>query len=160
MIFLALEAAFIFLQGAMLCCLVTQALVVLQCLVSLSKAAQNVIPFALVVPPSQQWYLLSLINIHPATNTSWLNREGNDGPWSSFSLQVGSPAQDLTVLISTASNQPLVALPDGCALSNPSTCQSGRGGLFNLSSSTTWYTYHYIRIVGIRYRSQSANQRK
>lgn len=74
-----------------------------------------------------------------AADLLWLDREGNDGPWSSFSLRVGSPSQDITVLVSTASNQPLVVLPEGCPTGSASTCGSDRGGLFEPSSSSTWY---------------------
>lgn len=76
-------------------------------------------PAPLVVPPSQRW-------------------EGNDGPWSSFFLRVGSPVQTLTVLISTASNQPLVVLPEGCSSTDPSDCPTSRGGIFHTENSTTW----------------------
>lgn len=77
-------------------------------------------PVPLVIPPSQSW-------------------DGNDGPWSSFFIRVGTPAQSLRVLISTASNQPLVVLPEGCSSTDPSDCASNRGGIFNPNASSTWY---------------------
>ena len=74
-----------------------------------------------------------------STYTSSQYRDGNDGPWSSFLLRVGSPPQSMRVLISTASNQPWVVLPEGCSLCVPSDCPQIRGGIFHLNQSSTWY---------------------
>ncbi|KAK0100318.1 hypothetical protein ONS96_007598 [Cadophora gregata f. sp. sojae] len=65
-------------------------------------------------------------------------RDGSDGPWSSFFLRVGSPPQTVRVLLSTASNQPLVVLPDGCSLGDPSDCANSRGGIYQTNFSSTW----------------------
>ncbi|KAF7554940.1 hypothetical protein G7Z17_g2546 [Cylindrodendrum hubeiense] len=72
-----------------------------------------------------------------------LAREGNDGPWSSFNLRVGTPKQDVRVLVSTASPETLIVLEEyGCttvAFSDvPSDCAVSRGNLFTLNESTTW----------------------
>ena len=64
--------------------------------------------------------------------------DGNDGPWSSFTVQVGTPPQDVKVLISTASYQTLVVVPEGCTSSNPPDYASSRGGEFVSSLSSTW----------------------
>ena len=64
--------------------------------------------------------------------------DGNDGPWSSFTVQVGTPPQDVKVLISTASYQTLVVVPEGCTSSDPPNCASSRGGEFVSSLSSTW----------------------
>ena len=64
--------------------------------------------------------------------------DGNDGPWSSFTIQVGTPPQDVKVLISTASYQTLVVAPEGCTSSDPPDCASSRGGEFVSSISSTW----------------------
>jgi hypothetical protein len=71
--------------------------------------------------------------------------EGNDGPWSTFDLRVGEPAQYLRVLVSTASPESIVALAgQGCSQaafttgSPPSGCESSRGNLFNPNQSSTW----------------------
>ena len=64
--------------------------------------------------------------------------DGNDGPWSSFTLQVGSPPQNLKVLISTAGYQTWVVHPQGCAPIDPSDCAILRGGNFIAEESTTW----------------------
>lgn len=47
--------------------------------------------------------------------------DGNDGPWSSFVLRVGTPAQTVKVMISTAGSQTWVVLPDGCTSLDPPT---------------------------------------
>lgn len=64
--------------------------------------------------------------------------DGNDGPWSSFALQVGTPAQDVKVLISTAGYQTWVVLTEGCISSDPPTCAISRGGTFHPNESSTW----------------------
>ena len=69
--------------------------------------------------------------------------EGNDGPWSSFNLRVGTPEQSLRVLVSTASPESLVVLSDyGCSNSvfpnAPSDCAVSRGTLLNANQSSTW----------------------
>lgn len=65
-------------------------------------------------------------------------RDGPDGPWSSFLLRVGNPAQDVRVLISSASQDTWVVIPSGCTKNDPSTCPDDRGGLFNYNRSSTW----------------------
>lgn len=64
--------------------------------------------------------------------------DGNDGPWSSFALQVGHPAQDIKVLISTAGGQTWAVFAEGCTSSDPSTCAISRGGVFHPNESATW----------------------
>lgn len=69
--------------------------------------------------------------------------EGNDGPWSTFHLRVGTPEQSVRVLVSTASPESLVVLSDyGCSKSVfqtvPSDCAVSRGTLFNANHSSTW----------------------
>ncbi|KAK6597330.1 eukaryotic aspartyl protease [Botrytis cinerea] len=85
--------------------------------------SDRVVPSPLVIPASQYF-------------------DGDDGEWSSLALRVGSPAQDVRVLVSTNSPQTLVVLPLGCtsaAISPvPSGCANARGGLFNNSLSNTW----------------------
>ena len=64
-------------------------------------------------------------------------RDGPDGPWSSFTLRVGTPAQDVRVLISSASQATWVVLPDGCKV-NDTGCQGDRGEVYNYNHSSTW----------------------
>lgn len=65
-------------------------------------------------------------------------REGDNGPWSSFSFRVGTPAQDVRLLVSTASQVSWLVLEGrGCPL-NDETCAQSRGGLYNSNTSSTW----------------------
>lgn len=66
------------------------------------------------------------------------NFDGNDGPWSSFVIQIGTPAQTVKVLISTACYQTWVVLPQGCTPTDPSNCESSRGEIFHPDQSGTW----------------------
>ena len=65
-------------------------------------------------------------------------RDGNDGPWSSFFIRVGNPAQNLRVLASTTVPETWVVLKSGCTDQDPSGCDLARGSLFNPNTSTTW----------------------
>lgn len=76
-------------------------------------------PAPIVIPPSQDF-------------------DGNDGPWSSFPLQIGTPPQQVKVLISTASSQTWVVVPDGCTDGDAANCSTSRGGFFRPSDSSTW----------------------
>ncbi|KAI9819731.1 MAG: hypothetical protein M1832_003965 [Thelocarpon impressellum] len=73
----------------------------------------------IVVPPSQYW-------------------DGNDGPWSSFTVRVGSPEKRSRVMVSTAGHATWVVLPDGCAAADGASCPDERGGIFRPEGSTTW----------------------
>jgi hypothetical protein len=83
---------------------------------------------------SSQWlsfsYLIGLVG------------DGVDGLWSSFALRVGTPAQDVRVIVSTNSPETLVVLPLGCTSAAinpvPNDCANSRGGLFNPNTSSTW----------------------
>ncbi|KAH8817303.1 aspartic peptidase domain-containing protein [Xylogone sp. PMI_703] len=73
-----------------------------------------------VFPPSQNW-------------------DGDDGPWSSFALRLGNPAQVVRVLPATAGTFTTVVLPLGCnTTSNPIACAEARGKLFDPTQSKTW----------------------
>lgn len=64
--------------------------------------------------------------------------EGNDGPWSTFAIQVGKKAQNIRVLPSTASTSTWVAYAEGCSADAPDNCEDSRGGIFNPDNSLTW----------------------
>lgn len=66
------------------------------------------------------------------------SRDGNDGPWSSFPIQVGTPSQDVKVLISTAGTQTWVVAPEGCTNTDPTNCATLRGGEYLLNQSSTY----------------------
>lgn len=53
-------------------------------------------------------------------------------------IQVGTPAQNVKTLISTAGYQTWAVLPQGCTSSDPPTCGISRGGEFRPNESTTW----------------------
>ena len=63
----------------------------------------------------------------------------------------------MRVLISTASNQPWVILPEGCSLCVPSNCPEKRGGLFYSNKSSTWYENQYSNTYSETYSYRSEN---
>ncbi|GJN73925.1 Acid protease [Purpureocillium lilacinum] len=63
--------------------------------------------------------------------------EGIDGPWSTFELRVGTPAQNIRFLPGTSSTLTTVVLPEGCQ-GQSKDCAENRGGVFNKTASTTW----------------------
>lgn len=66
-------------------------------------------------------------------------RDGNDGPWSSFGMQVGSPPQSLRLLPSTSSNIIWPVLDGGCpSTASPANCADLRATFFNPNISFTW----------------------
>jgi hypothetical protein len=71
----------------------------------------------------------------------WLltfSRDGNDGAWSSFTVQVGTPPQAVRLLPSITGNSIWAVWSYGCGQSDDSDCPSLRGNLFNISASSTW----------------------
>lgn len=81
---------------------------------------------------------------------SW-SFDGDDGTWSTFNLEVGTPPQSFRVLPSTAGSETWVPLPQGCQgiLSGVSNCGALRGvnyinGVpsagFQTNGSSTWKT--------------------
>ncbi|KAI0489871.1 aspartic peptidase domain-containing protein [Xylaria cf. heliscus] len=73
-------------------------------------------PSALWLEPSLKWH-------------------GVDGNWSSTTLFVGEPAQELDVVVSTSLSELWVVENTGCG--SP-LCDDARGGVFNRSASTSW----------------------
>src|SRR6266480_3728283 len=101
-------------------------------------------PFTSFVRPSAWLWILriplvvfaSIIVPAPISVDTSQRFEGNDGPWSTFPLQVGTPAQEVRVLIAMAGQQTWVVAPDGCtAAGEPSNCPTLRGGIFNFNTS-------------------------
>lgn len=60
------------------------------------------------------------------------------GLWSTFVVQVGTPAQVSRVIISTAGDETWVVLDPGCPTSYGSNCAFNRGGVFSVDNSTSW----------------------
>jgi hypothetical protein len=74
------------------------------------------------------------ISINPSQ--SWL---GVDGNWSTFAVQVGTPAQTVNTLVSFNLYQTWVVVTEGCAgASSFSSCAASRGGTFDISASSSW----------------------
>lgn len=65
-------------------------------------------------------------------------RQGNDGPWSTFVLRVGTPVQLVWVLASTTVPETWIVDKAGCIKSDPSGCPDSRGKTFNTNASSTW----------------------
>ena len=87
-------------------------------------------------------------NPAPIVVTATQNYNGNDGPWSTFPVQIGNPPQVIEVLISTASEQTWAILPQGCTDFDPPNCVELRGNQFNPNSSRTW-TRNNVTSTGI-----------
>lgn len=83
------------------------------------KKREQVVPAPITVPASQTF-------------------DGNDGPWSSFPIQIGTPPQTVKVLPSTKGSQTWAVLPQGCISSDPANCTTARGGIYQPNSSSTW----------------------
>jgi hypothetical protein len=65
-------------------------------------------------------------------------RDGNDGPWSTFAFQVGTPPQTIKLLPSTASYETWAIATEGCQPGEPTDCHTLRGELYSYNASTTW----------------------
>ena len=78
-------------------------------------------------------------------------RDGNDGRWSSFQIQVGTPGQTVRLLPSTSASAGTdiwVVIPEGCKPPVVShdlpDCAGKRGYLFNPDTSTTYSTQRLL----------------
>ncbi len=77
-------------------------------------------PAPISFPPSGQW-------------------DGIDGSWSSFTLRIGTPPQDVRTFLSWDAYQTWAVVPQGCeAAGNYDQCAQTRGGIFNETASTSW----------------------
>ena len=85
----------------------------------LAKRTASELPAPISIAPSQKF-------------------DGNDGPWSTFPIQIGTPPQTVNVLISTASSQTWAVASEGCTQSDVANCSISRGGVFQSNSSSTW----------------------
>jgi hypothetical protein len=59
---------------------------------------------------------------------------------------VGTPTQDVRVLISTAGTATWVVVPEGCIAGGPSNCADLRGSEFNPNASSTWEFNNYYEL--------------
>lgn len=90
--------------------------------------------------------LMMTAHISPLVLQPSFRWAGNDGNWSTFQVNVGTPPQSFDVLPSTCNGEIWVPLPDSCP-STYSDCASSRGVLsdssptsqgFQADQSTTW----------------------
>jgi hypothetical protein len=95
-------------------------------------------PAPISVTPSQDWYD-STFRIFPCSSApANFPRDGNDGPWSTFTIQIGTPPQSVKLLISTASSETWAVATEGCGSGDPTDCAQLRGGEYNYTASSTW----------------------
>lgn len=80
---------------------------------------ESTIPAALNIAAAQNW-------------------DGNDGPWSSFPLQVGNRVQNVRVQIGTAATSVVTVSAEGCPGEYGPNCGDSRGLLFYPNESLTW----------------------
>jgi hypothetical protein len=85
--------------------------------------------------------------------------QGIDGAWSTFSLMVGEPANNVRVQVSTASQQVWVINRQACMQNITDSagkivqynqlnddCESTRGRLYNQTQSSSWHQKGYYRL--------------
>ena len=119
-------------------------------------------PSPISIAPSQNWYGESSSEL--LLSTIFLThryRDGYDGPWSSFTLQVGAPVQNVRVFVSTTSPNTWVVRSDACRSSDVS-CEESRGRTFNPETSNTWhehgaYQLGFGQILGLRVQGVFGN---
>jgi hypothetical protein len=97
-------------------------------------STRAIVPAPIAVPASNNWLDISSLNGNKLT----FSREGNDGPWSSFTIEIGTPSQSVNVFVSTASFQTWGVDPEGCTHTDPSDCSTDRGRFYNYSASASW----------------------
>ncbi|KAF2741565.1 acid protease [Polyplosphaeria fusca] len=92
-------------------------------LFSLVLAAENVTDLGkpISVPASQFW-------------------DGKDGPWSTFRVEVGSPAQQFRLLPASSQSSTWLFIPEGCS-SGDENCSKNHGTLYMRNESSTWDEY-------------------
>ena len=118
------------------------------------------VPAPLSIAPDQLWYVKNNLNTLEHQFTP-IPRYGNDGPWSTFLIGFGEPAQYIKSTISTSMTLPYMVLPDGCTPSDPSDCPNARGSIFYPNMSNTWqdlglYSLSFEENLGIYENGQYA----
>ncbi|OCK83461.1 acid protease [Lepidopterella palustris CBS 459.81] len=106
-----------------------------------------------IVPPIA-WLILSLsllqLPICAETSTSLGNPisipasqywDGDDGPWSTFRIQVGTPPQQVRILPALDQSSTWLVAPEGCQTLDSSICPNNRGYLYERNASSTWDQY-------------------
>ena len=98
---------------------------------------------------------MRLRKCHPLL--TWL-RDGDDGPWSSFTIQVGTPIQDVRVFVSNEISTTWVVETQGCTVGD-TTCINGRGLLFSPNTSSTWSEYGFYALGAEQNLGSTSNAR-
>lgn len=109
-------------------------------------------PSALEIIPSGYWYNSSAYLQNASQTNDVVRRDGNDGPWSTFAIGVGSPPQPIRVIPAAAQTAVSVVLAEEClgqkfGFQN---CSDARGGVFRYNESSTWHSngVHNIEVMG------------
>lgn len=66
------------------------------------------------------------------------NRDGNDGPWSTFGMDLGSNTQQVRLLPATGQGAVWAVVPEGCTGQDPASCKDTRGGLYLRNTTSSW----------------------
>ena len=74
-------------------------------------------------------------------------RDGDDGPWSTFWVDIGTPWQSVKLLPSTSGNAIWPVLTEGCTPQDHRECPDQRGSIFKPNQSTTWQPIGLYRLV-------------
>jgi hypothetical protein len=69
------------------------------------------------------------------------HRDGKDGPWSTFRIEVGTPSQQVRVLPASDQSSTWLVLPEACPDSAGKDCGANRGLLYKRNVSSTWEEY-------------------
>jgi hypothetical protein len=74
---------------------------------------------------------------------AWPNvyRDGKDGPWSTFRIEVGTPPQQIRVLPASSQSSTWVVLPEACATVTGNECPKDRGRTYLRNESSSWKEY-------------------
>ncbi|KAG8529399.1 uncharacterized protein KY384_006036 [Bacidia gigantensis] len=82
-----------------------------------------------------------------AARKSRATMDGDDGPWSSFTIQIGTPIQNVRVFVSPAGSGAWVVSDAGC-VEDQGSCQEDRGRTFDPHRSTS-YSHHGTSALGV-----------
>lgn len=74
-------------------------------------------------------------------NVACTRRDGKDGSWSTFRIEVGNPPQQLRVLPASGQSTSWLVLQEACGVSADDKCAYNRGFTFNRNVSSTWDEY-------------------
>ena len=93
--------------------------------------------------------------------------DGDDGAWSTFDVQIGTPPQTLRILPATVGQEVWVPIPEGCAgiMSGVSDCGDLRGANdpsnrgFKYTDSSSWNQTGIFQLAAEQYLYGTADSR-